>query len=162
MASALLLQYLVCVRCACGRLRCASCILLLLAVACCGGCGNRGPERVIVSGTVSFNGKPLSQGFIRFVPFPANPGPTTAAVITEGKYKADARGGVPVGTHNVRIEAYRKVSAANTMLVPGVANASREDHRQQWLPARFNTNTNLQFTVETGSSAMTKNFDLAN
>lgn len=129
-------------------------------MVCCDGCGNRGPERVAVSGTVSFNGQPVSEGFIRFVPLSTNPGPATAATINDGKYRADARGGVPVGTHNVRIEAYRKVSVKNAMPVPGVPNATQEDHRQQWLPAKFNTNTTLEITIESGSREITKNFDL--
>ncbi len=76
------------------------------------GCGDRGPQRVIVSGRVTYNGKPISSGVILFVPLPSCPVPSAAAEITDGKYRVDARGGVPVGTHKIKIEGYRKPANA--------------------------------------------------
>ena len=52
-----------------------------------GGCGgDRGPERVVVSGTVTHNGKPIPEGVIRFVPAPTCPVPTAGTTIVNGKY----------------------------------------------------------------------------
>ena len=140
---------------------------MVVAAAVLGGCSrDHGPERVIVSGTVSFNGKPVSEGFIRFSPLPTHQVPTTGAIIAEGKYCVDARGGVPVGSHNIQIEAYRKLPAAARkaiMMSPTrPPEATLDDHREQWLPAKYNTNTKLQIAIESDSRKITKNFELTN
>ena len=141
---------------------CAGWIVVAAAVLV--GCGRSGPERVIVSGTVSFNGKPVSKGFIRFSPLPGQQIPVTIAPITEGKYRVDLRGGVPVGSHYLMIEAYRKLPpAARKIMMMGPTRppeATLDDHRQQWLPAKYNTNSDLTITIESGSQEITKNFEL--
>lgn len=117
------------------------------------GCGERGPERVPVSGTVTYNGKPLPEGTVRFVPVQTSPVPSSGATITEGKYTANASGGVPIGTYHIQIEAYRHVKGG-----PG---SLHENVLQQYVPRKYNTNTQLQITIEPGSRAITKNFELA-
>ncbi len=79
--------------------------LLLAAGACVCGCGPSGPERVAVTGTVTYQGKPIEQGSIRFVPTGETKGPATGTTIKQGKYEASAKGGVLVGTQRVEITA---------------------------------------------------------
>ena len=126
----------------------------LCAAAVLGGCGCNGPERVVVSGTITYRGQPIPDGQILFVPLPSCPVPTAMALIVNGQYKADHRGGVPVGTHTVRIEAYRAPppSTNGAMAMPGA--------RDQYLPARHNTASQVQMTIEPGSRAITKDFNL--
>lgn len=132
-------------------------VFLLVVFA---GCvGRDGPERVIVSGTVTFNGKPIPNGKISFVPDPSINAPIAVAMITDGKYLADGHGGVPIGIHKVQIEAYYPVGQATpgavlppTVGVQGVGS--------QYLPARYNAKTSLQFTVESGKRELTQDFDL--
>jgi hypothetical protein len=131
----------------------------LLTAAILSGCsGDQGPQRAIVSGTVTFNGKPIANGRISFVPDRNTAAPTAVALIVDGKFVVDSRGGVPVGTHRVQIEAYRPVAGQTggvlppTATVPGVG--------PQYLPAKYNANSQLTITIQSSDRAITKNFDL--
>jgi hypothetical protein len=134
---------------------------LLLMPALLGGCGgNQGPERVIVSGTVTFGGKPIPNGKIWFLPDRTSNAPTAVALIADGNFVADSHGGVPVGTHKVQIEAYQTASGRNK---PGDAippTVGVQGVGPQYLPAKYNSNSQLTMTIQPGSRAITKNFDL--
>jgi hypothetical protein len=125
----------------------------------CGGDG--GPQRVVVSGTVTYGGKPVSEGTIRFAPLPTCPAPMTGAMIVDGKYTVNMHGGVPVGTHKVKIEALRKTK--NTSM-PNVAapRQMQEAGLEQYIPKKYNANTQLEITIQPGSREISKNFDLTN
>ncbi len=133
---------------------------LVLVVGCAfasallGGCGDRGPERVLVTGSVAYNGKPVTAGVIRFTPVAESQMPTAAAMIKDGMYKVDVRGGVPVGDCKVEIEAYHMADKSTTRMLQGAPP------RIQYLPDRYNTNSKLQITIEPGSREISKDFDL--
>ena len=84
--------------------------LVLIAVAAITGCGDDGPQRVQVSGEVSYNGQPVPVGTIVFTPDASkgNSGPQGAAAIRNGKYDTAADDGRnPVaGPTIVEISAY--------------------------------------------------------
>jgi hypothetical protein len=134
---------------------------LVLAAALLSGCrGDRGPERVAVSGTVTYNGKPVAVGTIRFVAGPTSSAPMSAAAIADGKYAADTHGGVAVGTHKVQIEAFRRIgnrAQSDDRLPPGIKDRSPYE---QYLPAKYNTSTELEISIPSGSRTITKDFDL--
>lgn len=132
-----------------------------VAVAIFSGCGSdRGPERVIVFGTVTYNGKPVS-GTIRFVPTAASAVPMAAASIIDGAYRVGLRGGVSVGTHTVAIEAYHVPSSTSAQgMAPLPIAGARGVSGVQYLPKRYNTNSELKVTIEPGSREITKSFDL--
>lgn len=122
------------------------------------GCtGDRGPERVVVSGKVTYNGKSIPTGEIRFMPVLTSPGvPVSGSFIVDGNYKAGSHGGVAVGAYKVQIEAYRR-------LPPTPGQRPLEDFeapREQYLPQKFNTQTQLEMTIEPGSGEIVKDFDL--
>jgi hypothetical protein len=124
------------------------------------GCSrDRGPERIVVSGAVTYNGKPLSHARIRFIPAEASVVPMAGAPIDEGKYRVDGGGGVPVGTHQIQIEAYRTDQPCSQ---PGqsASPSPRSGGRQQYLPKRYNRESQLQITIQPDSSEIIKNFDL--
>ena len=134
--------------------------LALLAILL-GGCGgDRGPQRVVVSGTVNYNGKPIPVGAIHFIPTANNPAPTSGAQIIDGKYEANSHGGVPVGTHRIQIEAYTSQSGAKTAGSAGPPGA--DGLIKQYLPGKYNDNTTLEITIPPGSREITKDFDLTN
>jgi hypothetical protein len=86
--------------------------------------------------------------------------PMAGAEIIDGKYKVDGRGGVPIGTHKVEIDAYR---ADPTGLKTGNAPPpimARGAPRFQYLPKRYNFDSQLKITIEPGSREITKDFDL--
>ena len=72
------------------------------------GCGGRGEEelpRAAAAGIVTLDGKPLQDGVIRFVPIDGTPGPKTSAIISDGRFSADAAHGPVAGKHRIEIES---------------------------------------------------------
>ena len=128
------------------------------------GCGRSGPERAVVSGTVTYLGRPLAQGAIRFLPTGETKTPMSGALIVDGKYLADKRGGVPVGTHQVVIEAFRPIHGAGTggdaPASGAPASGSGLVPREQYLPARYNSQSELEITIEPGAGQLERNFEL--
>lgn len=139
----------------------ALCLAALMTATLLAGCGGqRGPERVVVSGLVRYNGKPVRDGMIRFTPVAASTAPTSGAAIVDGRYRADSHGGVAVGTYRVLIEAYPAANHGSGIIARDTG-AAKSGAPGQYLPARYNTQTQLQLTVESGSREFTKNFDLS-
>jgi hypothetical protein len=62
----------------------------------------------VVHGTITFQGNKVDTGAITFVPIDGTPGPVSVGTITDGEYRIDARGGVPLGKHRVQVEARNK------------------------------------------------------
>jgi hypothetical protein len=73
------------------------------------GCGERGPQRVRVTGLVTFEGQPVPYGNITFEPDTSqgNSGPQGYAKIQDGKYDSDIGGIGPCpGPQTVIVEGY--------------------------------------------------------
>jgi hypothetical protein len=119
------------------------------------GCGESGTlERVQVRGNVTFAGKPVQNGEIRFFPTEKTQGPVSGAPIVDGKYDVTQRGGVPVGSHRVEIEAFRASRAYPQLNAEG-------GHREQFLPEKYNIGSKLTAVVARDGDAMQLNFDLS-
>lgn len=137
---------------------------VLLGCACAGllvGCfgGSSGPEKVNLSGKVTYQGKPLEDGDISFRPAPGTNAPPTSTNIKNGTYSASDRAAIAVGTFNVEIRGYKKREGA----VKDSAGFERPgvDNREQILPEKFNTKSTIeQVTIVKGKSSQTKDFDL--
>jgi hypothetical protein len=118
----------------------SSFVLLLasFALVTIAGCGPSGPETVRVTGNVTFEGAPVSEGDIVFIP-PEPTGLSTAARITNGVYTMDATPGE------------KKVEIRATRVVPGKANTdnpgSTEPAMEMFIPTKYNTETTLKQTV---------------
>jgi hypothetical protein len=72
-----------------------------------GGCG-KGAKTKVVFGAVTCGGEKAPLGNVTFVPIEGTVGPVTVAPIVDGQYRIDAGGGVPVGKHQVCVEARKK------------------------------------------------------
>jgi hypothetical protein len=131
-----------------------ACWLLAIMLA---GCGPRGPERVIISGEVTFQAKPLPTGTIYFEPCNDKSQSLMAAAIVDGQYKMDSLGGLPVGEYKVRIEAARERVSSDLsnqqQFVP-------QPRGGQYIPAKYNTNTELKIKVESGRRSAVHDFAL--
>jgi hypothetical protein len=129
-------------------------LLAIFAIGVIGGCGPSGPERVVVSGNVTYRGQPIPKGFIRFVPIDDTSGAPAGASITEGKYEVTNKGGVLVGKHRVEITAVRPRSDP-----AGRDLAAMEGAGIQYLPPKYNTQTELRVDIPSGGP-ITKDFPL--
>lgn len=122
------------------------------------GCGSTesGPERVIVTGNVTFDGKPVSQGEIWFIPAAGREAPQAGAIIKEGQYRVENKGGVPIGVCQVKITADRPKEDVKIVADGG----PEEIPTTQYLPARFNDKTELTIDIQSSSEPVKKDFDL--
>lgn len=137
-------------------IRLFACALMVITS---GGCGRSGIERTVVSGKVTYRAQPIKRGQIRFVPTKGSKGPVSGDDIVDGEYLVDAKGGVPVGTHSVRIEAYRdETRVPRVPMPPGMPDSLVV--KTQYLPDRFNTRTQLEVQIEGDSGRLTRDFEL--
>ena len=123
------------------------------------GCG--GSDLVVVKGRVTYLGEPLERAQIRFVPQDSSTTWMSGAYIVDGEYEVVNKGGVPVGKYNIEIVAHRPTADYLRLNGPPGPGANW-DHipREQFLPAKYNTETELQLTIDSGSSEVVKNIEL--
>jgi len=125
---------------------------VLLAVAGCGG-SSSDIQKVVVQGTVAFDGQPVANGEVRFYPLPGTHGPVSGGPVRDGRYVAQGRGGVPVGRHAVEILAFRPGTGAS-------ADNPEGGPVKQYLPKKFNEETELMAEVTGEDDPATMDFDL--
>ncbi|TWU11166.1 hypothetical protein Pla52o_56040 [Novipirellula galeiformis] len=129
------------------------CVLVCLTI----GCGTENEiGRRPVNGTVTFDGKPLASGQIRFVPVPS--GPVGVAAISQGKYEVTNKGGVPLGETKVEIVATN--DAAPMTLEEMDANPNSKPPQALVIPPKYNQASELRATIESGSGMQTADFEL--
>lgn len=131
-----------------------ACALSLSLAGC--GSADTGPDRAIVTGKVTFEGKPVSQGQIWFLPAAGREAPQAGATITDGSYRVENKGGVPIGSCQVKITAERP--EANVKIVAD--GGPEEIPTRQYLPARYNEKTELTADIKASSDPLEINFDL--
>jgi hypothetical protein len=132
------------------------CLIVLTLLA---GCGRGSTiDRAVISGTVSYQGRPVEDGLIRFVPIKGAEGPPAGATIANGAYTVKALGGVPAGVCRVEINGFRPSPASQGP--PGSpASEFPRKGRQQYLPPKYNRDSQLEVTIEPGGG-QTKDFNL--
>jgi len=137
--------------------------LVVLSCVAVSGCGRDGPERVVLTGTVTYQGEPVQYGRIRFLPADGTVAPMSGGYISKGRYVADAKGGVPVGTHRVEITAFR-IDPKYVHLTDNpdfhLSANIEEIPRQQYIPEQYNAASKLTMTIPPGSRRIEKDFDL--
>ena len=111
-------------------------------------------RRVLVSGEVTYGGQPVAIGQIRFIPMPGTNGPTSVERIVDEKYTTSSTGGVPVGKHRVEIASYDPEEYANRPMGPGTPPI------RQLLPEKYNRESLLEATVESGKRKATLDYQL--
>jgi hypothetical protein len=116
--------------------------LLIDGFACCGEKGLPEPPRAVVQGDVTWQGKPIEQGTIRFI---SEGGPSAQGPITKGAYKIDDNGGVPVGTCRVEIQGFEEQdigdSGSTLIQMPKRVGVPI-------IPKQFNAESTLSVAVE--------------
>ena len=121
------------------RLRFGVCCLLLI----CAGCGKSGPQRVAVTGKVSYKGAPLKVGTIRFDPVDADASFPGGANVKDGEFTIAAKEGLVPGKYRVSISAPdAELPKIPNDTVPGAPRRTAEK-----LPAKYNTESKLTADV---------------
>ena len=144
-------------------------LLLGMSAVSAAGCGGaaKGPVFVAVSWTISVDGQPVEKGAISFVS--QDQTRTAAAPIQDGTYTIPASEGPSPGSQKVSISAYRKsgkkrpdggnlgMFADKAGRNPALGSADApQDEEEQFLPAKFNTNSTLTVELKAGGN---KNVD---
>lgn len=126
------------------RIQCylAACGLGLILIA---GCG--APVTMVpVTGTVTYDSKPLEQGLIEFYPVAPTPGAMAGASIERGAYSVPGDKGLQVkGKYTVKITATRKSGKQTTNILPG--GSGQMDLYEQFLPETYNTKSKLEAAI---------------
>jgi hypothetical protein len=99
------------------------------------GCGDGKPPKYPLSGTITFDGKPIAEGSIMFIPSDRHSSTETAAIV-DGKYAIE----LPVGQKLVMVEASRFIGPEDKAM--GVRP------RDQYLPDRYNVESKLTMEVK--------------
>jgi len=113
------------------------------------GCGASGPKTVEVSGTVTFDGEPVSEGDIIFKSADSSSG-GSAGKIKDGKFAFPSL----LGAKKVEITAMRDVLGKFDESNPG----EKVQMRESYIPITYNTNTTL--TADVTDSNTTFDFNL--
>ncbi len=91
------------------------------------GCGESGPRRVTVTGSVSVDGKSIDSGAIRFLPTENNKGPAVSGLITSGSYRLSGETGPLPGAYRVLITQSMKPLSGKL-----AASTPAEPQRSEW------------------------------
>jgi hypothetical protein len=120
-------------------------VCLMLAAGCSSG------ARVQISGEVTFEGEPLSQGTIVFTPVDATAGPSTGCDIVAGKYDVPGEMGVSPGViYRVQITSLAK--SGKFIANPFDAKGPPLELDANYLPATYNMRSILRIKVASGSN----------
>ena len=117
------------------------CSFLLVLLAACGSSSNRRA----LQGTVTLDNKPLAQGTVRFIPTSGTPGPSAGGEIKNGEFSIAEDKGVLSGSFRVEI-----TSSKTGKKVRDRSSGEITYLREQFLPARYNSNSELTAEVKNG------------
>lgn len=122
-------------------------LLCFTFVVCLIGCGSSGPPRAAISGTVTFEGEPVSQGTIAFLPTSDTKGASTGSEIKEGKYSIAAVSGPTYGKYKVQIRWSKKTGKQIELGSPSPPGTMM-DEVIEVIPAKYNTESTLEREVK--------------
>jgi len=98
-----------------------------------------------VEGDVTWNGAPIEDGAIDFIPVAGTGGPSVGAAIANGKYSVPAdKGPLAGGTYRVEMRAVRDTGK----FPPGPRYAKSMTVREDIIPAEYNTASKVQKKIE--------------
>jgi len=116
------------------------------------GCGGGGADTGELSGSVTYDGKPVGEGSITFIATDGK-SPTAGGAIKDGKYTATK---VPVGTSKVSISAVKVVGKKKAYDTP---DSPEVPITEPLIPEKYNQKSELKYDVKAGPQA--KDFELA-
>lgn len=126
---------------------------LLSLLAC--GCGPSGPEQFAISGQISYDSQPVTNGSVGFVPVEASSGKAFGADVVDGHYEIPRYEGPLQGTYKVMIHAERP---SGRKIQADEGSSEMVDELIQFIPDAYNAQSTL--TVEISSDREDLDFDL--
>jgi len=126
-----------------------SMVVLFVLMASLAGCSDaRDPHgRHALSGAVTFQGKPLDQGSIRFQALEDN-GLSAGALIQNGKYQIPREQGLPPGTYKVNVS-----SLEPTPPLTGAPGENPAPPAKERLPEEYNLKTRQKVVIKDGQES---------
>jgi hypothetical protein len=122
----------------------------LIAGSCCIGCrSNSSLSTKVVQGRVTYGQSPVEEGMVRFVPIEGTHGPMSFGSIDHGYYRVDSHGGVPLGTHRVEVDAWKKTGRKVT--TRGRFESEMSEERERLGPEVYSGETSplrIQLTAD--------------
>lgn len=128
--------------------------VLVLTSLLCLGCGDSGPDRGYVEGTVTMDGEPLPDAVVTFQPEDTGRpsyGRTDENGEYELQYTSDKKGAL-VGSHRVSISTHERGGSAEGGY--GADEAGGAKGSPEKVPAQYNYDTELRETVESGNNTI--------
>ena len=126
-----------------GTWRCAMVGLFVVCMAVTG-CGETGPERGRVYGSVTLDGQPLPKARIRF--FALGEGIGTDGEIVDGKYDIGVEKGLAAGKYRVEISAEAPTGKKVPDLDAGPGDM--KDEVVESVPSKYNRDSTLQIDYD--------------
>lgn len=148
------------------RWRCWGWFLMGAFLFCALGCAEGEP--CSVKGQVTFQGKPIEQGNIRFLTVGETPGPGGASKITNGSYEVPAGSGMCAGSYTVAIMATRAPTEQEIAAMTGDEEPEEEEEgktvppserRIQYLPEKYALGQELKADLTPGENTTDFNLD---
>jgi hypothetical protein len=119
------------------------------------GC-SRLPTRGVV-GDVSYNGSPITDGSIEFIPVEGTTGPSVGAPITDGKYVVPVeKGPMANGTYKVELRAVKDTGK----FPPGPRYAKSMTIREDIIPAEYNSGSKVKKKIDPNTNPNRIDFHL--
>lgn len=119
--------------------------LSLLSVT---GCGEGGPARAGIQGTVTWQGSPIENGKISFIP--QNGGPEAVATIVGGKYQLSESEGPVLGANRIAIMGLRNLGSQEAG--PPHPPGTMIEATQQFIPNEYNNSSKLETEIQAGEN----------
>ncbi len=122
------------------------------------GCG-KGADACFVSGEVSYDGKPVEDGAIRFDRIGGETSVVGKGRIIDGKYSLPLSEGMVAGEYQVAIYANRKTDTPMKAFEQLAGETAALVEVEQFIPPRYNAETKLKVKLQPGENKG-RNFDL--
>ena len=135
--------------------RCFHVCFCSLMLAGCGGPAE--PTRTSIAGKVTYNGTPIADGEVAFVPEKTSNSAPGAGIIKGGAYSLKGNGGLMAGKYKVEFRAFTPSKTSEAEGSP--ARPIGSNPRDQILKDKFNLNSTEQIEVN-NAKPITKDFEL--
>jgi hypothetical protein len=126
-------------------------VIVAVLIAVTTGCGGSTDGRLEISGEVTFDGKPIPDGYVTLSPLGS--GPSAGGRIRNGKFTVERKKGPKEGKYRVSIEAMRE-TGKKIAIDPAIPD-DKVPETVQYIPARYNSRSELTADVSAENTHFT-------